>query len=95
MVKALKKTELGRGLSKLLRENKETIKLSKSINEIDQDTVTIEFTKNEYSAFEQRLQEWQTQRQELEHQEQLFNAEKKSLTELYEHYKYQFEYLIK
>ena len=92
MVKALKKTELGRGLSKLLRENKETIKLSKSINEIDQDTVTIEFTKNEYSAFEQRLQEWQTQRQELEHQEQLFTAEKKSLNELYEHYKSQFEY---
>lgn len=50
------------------------------------------FTNDQYILFEQRLKEWQTQRLELEHQEQLFNAEKKSLNELYEHYKNQFEY---
>ena len=46
----------------------------------------------EATSFEKRLQEWQTQRLELEHQEQLFTAEKKSLNELYEHYKSQFHY---
>lgn len=50
------------------------------------------FTNEQYILFEQRLKEWQTQRLELEHQEQLFTAEKKSLNELYEHYKNQFEY---
>jgi hypothetical protein len=50
------------------------------------------FTFEEYNLFEQRLREWNTQRIEIEHQEQLFNAEKKSLSELYQHYKNQFEY---
>jgi len=50
------------------------------------------FTQEQYQLFEQRLKEWQYQRVELEHQEELFKAEKKSLSELYEHYKHQFEY---
>mgnify|MGYP000961776593 CR=1 FL=1 len=50
------------------------------------------FTNEEYNLFEQRLKEWQTQRLEIEHQEQLFTTEKKSLNELYNHYKSQFEY---
>jgi len=50
------------------------------------------FTNENYILFETRLKEWHTQRQEIEHQEQIFNAEKKSLNELYEHYKSQFHY---
>jgi predicted transcriptional regulator len=50
------------------------------------------FTNDDYKLFERRLKEWQEQKVELEHQEHLFNAEKKSLNELYEHYKSQFHY---
>jgi uncharacterized protein (DUF342 family) len=50
------------------------------------------FTFEDYNLFEQRLKEWHTQKIELEHKEQLFAAEKKSLNELYEHYKNQFHY---
>lgn len=50
------------------------------------------FTNEEYQLFEQRLQEWFLMQKELQHQEQLFNAEKKSLSELAEHYKHQWEY---
>ena len=50
------------------------------------------FTNEDYILFEQRLNQWHTQRQEMEHQEQIFNAEKKSLNELYDHYKSQFHY---
>jgi hypothetical protein len=50
------------------------------------------FTDAEYQTLETRLIEWQTQRLEIEHQEKVFNAEKKSLTEMYEHYKNQFHY---
>ena len=50
------------------------------------------FTNEEYSLFETRLKEWQLQRQELEHQEQIFKIEQKSTKEILEHYKNQFEY---
>ena len=50
------------------------------------------FTNEEYQLFEQRLQEWFLMQKELQHQEKLFNAEKKSLSELAEHYKHQWEY---
>jgi len=51
-----------------------------------------EYLPEEYSELEQRLEEWATQQQKLEHQEQLFNVEKLGLKELLEHYKNQFEY---
>lgn len=50
------------------------------------------FTDAEYQILETRLQEWHTQQQELNHKEQIFEVEKKSLRELLEHYKTQFEY---
>lgn len=50
------------------------------------------FTNDDYMLFEKRLNDWKTQRLELEHQEQLFNIEKKTLNELHDHYKTQFEY---
>jgi len=50
------------------------------------------FTQDEYELFQKRLQEWSLMQKDLQHQEQLFNAEKKSLSELAEHYKTQWEY---
>lgn len=50
------------------------------------------FTNDEYNMLEKRLQEWYSLQKDIQHQEQLFNVEKKSLTEILEHYKNQFEY---
>ena len=70
----------------------ESLKAELSQYEIAENETIQVFTFDEYNLFEQRLQEWQQQRTELEHQEQLFAAEKKSVNELYEHYKEQFYY---
>ena len=53
------------------------------------------FTNEEYAKFEKRLKDWYIHKnkiKEQERQEQLFKAETKNTTELYEHYKSQFEY---
>lgn len=50
------------------------------------------FTNEDYQVFEQRLREWYSLQKDIEHQEQIFNVEKKSLSELLEHYQKQFEY---
>lgn len=50
------------------------------------------FTNEEYMLFEQRLREWYSLQKDIEHKDELFNSEKKSLSELVEHYKNQFEY---
>ena len=57
------------------------------------------FTDAEYEVLEQRLIEWRTLQQEIEHKqevfslkEQHFNTEKESLSESLSHYKNQFEY---
>ena len=50
------------------------------------------FTNEEYQLFEQRLREWYSLQKDIEHKDELFNSEKKSLSELVEHYKNQFEY---
>ena len=50
------------------------------------------FTNKEYQILETRLQEWYSLQKEIQHQEQLFDVEKKSLNEILEHYKTQFEY---
>ena len=50
------------------------------------------FTNKEYQILETRLQEWYSLQKDIQHQEQIFNVEKKSLNEILEHYKSQFEY---
>jgi len=75
-----------------LKAEVESLKAELSQYEIEDNERLEVFTNDQYLIFEQRLQEWQTQRLELEHQEQLFAAEKKSINELYNHYKVQFEY---
>lgn len=50
------------------------------------------FTHDEYLLLEQRLKEWATLQKDIEHQEQIFDIEKKTLSELLEHYKSQYDY---
>jgi len=57
------------------------------------------FTDQEYEALEQRLIEWRTLQQEIEHKEEVFslkehhfNTENKNLSKTLKHYKNQFEY---
>jgi hypothetical protein len=50
------------------------------------------FTKTDYKVFETRLMEWQTLQTRLEHQTELFEAEKLSSGELITHYKQQLKY---
>ena len=59
---------------------------------VAKDKIYAEYEEQEYEALEQMLIEWRTLQKDIEHQEQLFNVEKKSLSELLEHYKAQFEY---
>ena len=59
---------------------------------VAKDEIYAEYEEQEYEALEQMLIEWRTLQKDIEHQEQLFNVEKKSLSELLEHYKAQFEY---
>lgn len=59
---------------------------------VAKDKIYAEYEEQEYEALEQMLIEWRTLQKDIEHQEQLFNVEKKSLGELLEHYKAQFEY---
>lgn len=90
--------QLGVDIESLKKDNE---KLKIIISELQKELIQYDieenerievFTNEQYSLFEQRLQEWRTQRIEIEHQEQLFKAEKKSISELYDHYKNQFEY---
>ena len=50
------------------------------------------FTKENYLIFETRLREWQSLQIDINHKEELFQAETKGLNEMIEHYKNQFEY---
>ena len=59
---------------------------------VAKDKIYAEYEEQEYEALEQMLIEWRTLQKDIEHQEQIFNVEKKSLSELLEHYKAQFEY---
>lgn len=79
------------------KENKQNEIISVLREELQQYEVTdnerIEvFTNEEYSLFEQRLREWYSLQKDIEHKEELFSSEKKSLSELLDHYKNQFEY---
>jgi predicted MPP superfamily phosphohydrolase len=50
------------------------------------------FSNENYKIFEQRLKDWHNVQKETEYKQKLFNAESKSLNEIIEHYKNQFEY---
>jgi hypothetical protein len=50
------------------------------------------FTEEDYKLFESRLIEWKEQRNQLDHQEELFNVKLASKEELVQHYQNQFEY---
>ena len=89
-------TQLDLELEALKSENES---LKERIKELEDEQIYIAdnerlevFTNEDYNTFEQRLKEWQTQRQELERQEQLFQDKQKSTKEILEHYKSQFEY---
>jgi hypothetical protein len=50
------------------------------------------FTEEDYKLFESRLVEWKEQRNQLIHQEEVFNVKLASKEELIQHYQNQFEY---
>ena len=59
---------------------------------VPKDKVYAEYTNEEYSFLEARLNEWHTLQKDLDHKEELFDVEKKSLKELLKHYKTQWKY---
>jgi hypothetical protein len=59
---------------------------------VPKDKVYAEYTNEEYSFMEQRLNEWYSLQKDIEHKDELFDSKEKSLTELLDHYKNQFEY---
>lgn len=85
------KNELANELEKLVKENQE-LKKELEVYKIQEGERIEVFTNEEYEIFETRLRQWYSMQKDLQHQEQVFNAEKKSLSELVEHYKNQFDY---
>ena len=82
-----------------LKEELSSLKNELSKFDIDEGERIEIFTDAEYEVLEQRLIEWRTLQQEIEHKqevfslkEQHFNTEKESLSESLSHYKNQFEY---
>ena len=59
---------------------------------VPKDKVFAEYTEQEYLIAEQRMNEWHTLQKEIEHQQQIFNAETKGNEQVIEHYKKQWEY---
>ena len=59
---------------------------------VPKDKVYAEYTSEEYSIAEQKLNEWYTLQNDIENQQKVFDAEKRGSAEIIEHYKHQFEY---
>lgn len=76
----------------VLQYEKEELKEELQQYEIGENERLEVFTKENYLIFETRLREWQSLQININHKEQLFQAETKGLNEMIEHYKNQFEY---
>lgn len=59
---------------------------------VPKNKVYAEYTSEEYTIAEQKLNEWYTLQNEIENQQKVFDAEKRGSAEIIEHYKHQFEY---
>ena len=78
-------------IEELKKENTD-LKEDLSQYEIEDNERLEVFTEENYNIFKNRLQEWDEQRLELKHKEELYKAETKSNKEITTHYRNLFEY---